>query len=404
MFAILGVVGILVLSAACGRGEPPLEGRGDHATSWGNPLQPLITWVLSSLNGSPIIEDTFISLTIYETSVGGGDGCNSYGIQDAPPTVFAPSDTDPDGSYMEGKFTAQEIVNTLALCDWVEGVMEQADAYYTALREGKSFRIQDNQLEIFDGEGQATLVFVRQPPLPGSQPKLSKTQWSLMGDDGVGILGFVDDEVVLMAGECRDYIGTYSTYDRLLLFSMLPPLVSYEQCPWQDVIYSVVDAEQYSVTDQEGSGKLMFGFSSGKRLVLEPLSAVVLDTEKDEWLLTNIVEWNSDPDGRDQSWSLIGTVFPVSPVTISFQEDHIVGSAGCNSYQASLNNDSDAIAIGPPSTTSGSTCGQLTNAEEVMSQEERYLSLLPQMTRMGTYGDRLILSTATGAYLIFEAG
>ena len=172
--------GVLTLSACGGN----MEGSANPTTGWGNPLQPRISWVLRSLNGSPIIEDTSITLTIYEIGVGGGDGCNSYSIQDAPQFVFVPSDTDSDGSYMEGDFSVQEqdIVMTTAECgDRIEGEMEQADAYYMALEEGKTFHIRDNRLEVLDSEGQVTLSFVRQPPLPGHQPGLAKTQWSTYG-------------------------------------------------------------------------------------------------------------------------------------------------------------------------------------------------------------------------------
>lgn len=384
--------GVLTLSACGGN----MEGSANPTTGWGNPLQPRISWVLRSLNGSPLIEDTSIRLTIYEISVGGGDGCNAYGIQDAPQFVFVPSDTDSDGSYMEGEFSAQEIVRSTAACDRIEGVAEQADAYYMALGEGKTFHIRDNRLEILDSEGQVTLAFVRQPPLPGRQPGLAKTQWSLMGNKKAVTLAFLDDEVAVMVGECNDYIGKYRTSNRLLRFSGLWLMAPFEQCPWVDVVHSLRGPEQYSITGQAGSEQLTLGFSSGKPLALEALEAAALDTEQREWSLTNTVNFNN--------LTKAGSVVAEPVMTISFQENHISGSTGCNLYQASLKIDGEVVAIGPPSTTVASSCEQLENADKVMRQEERYLSFLPQMTRIGTYDERLFMSTGTGIYLVFEAG
>ena len=157
--AALGAIGFLFLGIACGDGNPtpqgdPSDRRTPEAESgWDNPLQPFITWRLKSLNGDPTIEGTYITLTIYEDSTGGGDGCNGYGIQDHPQESFVPHSTRPDGSYMKGSFSAGEIIATAALCDWIEGTMEQSGAYYDALHKGESFLIEGNRMEILDGTG-----------------------------------------------------------------------------------------------------------------------------------------------------------------------------------------------------------------------------------------------------------
>ena len=399
--AILGIVGLLVLGVACSSREPPPKETPEPTTSWDNPLQLRVTWVLKSLNGSPIVEETFIALTVFEDSVGGTDGCNSYGIgsDDGPP--FFPIIIRPDGSYMEGKFSGREQVSTLILCAGIKGIMEQAHAYLTALAEGKTFRIQGNRLEILDGERQATLVFVRQPPLPGHQPGLARTQWRLKGNKAAVTLAFFDDEVAAGVGECVHYIGRYGASVRLLQFYSAVPLAVHRPCPEVDSIPSLWGAEQYSVIDQAGSEKLTLGNRWGETLTIEALPAVALDTEQREWSLKNIV--NFSPDGPRNSDSIIGKAVPGTAVTILFQETHISGSAGCNSYQASLRITGEGIVIGPPS-ASGLSCGHLKDANDVMRQEMHYLSLLPQVTRIGTYDERLFMSTGTGSYLIFEEG
>ena len=403
---ILGIIGLLVLGVACSREEPPpeetpLDETLDPTTSWDNPLQPRISWVLKSLNGGPIIENTFITLTVYEDSVGGADGCNSYGIGPDYGPTFVPIITRPNGSYMEGDFSVRGGTTTLLLCEETEGIMEQADAYLTALKKGKTFRIQGNWLEILDGKRQATLVFVRQPPLPGHQPDLARTQWRLMGNRKAVTLTFLDDEVVAGVGECKDYIGEYRISDRLFQFNMVLPLAPHQPCPEEDSIRSLWGAERYSVIEQAGSEKLMLG-TSRETLTLEALPVVALDTERREWSLKNIVNFNRNPDGPNTNVTMVGQVVPGPAVTISFQETHISGASGCNSYQASLSIAEESIIIGPPS-ASELSCGHLKNANDVMRQELRYLSLLPQVTRIGTYDERLFMSTGTGIYLIFEA-
>ena len=401
---ILGIIWLLVLGVACSREEPPseetpLDETIDTAISWDNPLQPRITWVLKSLNGGPIIEETSITLTIYEDSVGGTDGCNSYGIGPDYGPTFVPVITRPDGSYMEGDFSVRDGTKTLLLCEETEGIMEQSEAYLTALKEGKTFRIQGNRLEILDRERHATLVFVRQPPLPGHQPDLARTQWRLMGNRKAVTLTFLDDEAAAGVGECKDYIGEYRISDRLFQFNMVLPLALHQPCPEGDSIRSLWGAEQYSVIDQAGSEKLMLGTRLGETLTLDALPAVALDMEQREWSLKNIV--NLSPDGPRNSQAMTGEAVPGPAVTISFQKTHISGSAGCNSYQASLRIAGEAIVIGPPS-SSGLSCGHLKNANDVMRQELHYLSLLPQATRIGTYDERLFMSIGTGIYLIFE--
>ena len=304
IIAILGIVGLLVLGVACSSGGPPPEETPEPSTSWNNPLQPRVSWVLKSLNGSPIIKETSIVLTVYEDSAGGTDGCNSYGIGSDSVRPFFPFITRPDGSYMEGRFSGREQISTLILCAGIKGIMEQADAYLTALSEGKTFRIQGNRLEILDGEKQAALVFVRQPPLPGHQPGLAGTQWRLMGNRKAVTLAFLDDEVAAGVSECVDYIGRYGASDRLLQFYIVLPLALHQPCPEEDLIRSLWKSEQYSVIDQGGSEKLMIGTRLGETLTLEALPTVDLDKEQREWSLENIV--NFSPDGPRNYQEIIG--------------------------------------------------------------------------------------------------
>ena len=163
--AILGIVGLFAVVGACDSGEPSPEEPQEHARGWRNPLESRSAWYLQSIEGSPIIEGTIITLDLYEGSAGGHDGCNAYGDDRYP--AFVPIYTDTEAAYAEGRFSSRGPTMTLLLCEGIEGLMEQTDAYYEALGKGRTFRIQGNRLEILDGVKRAVLVFFRTKPLPG---------------------------------------------------------------------------------------------------------------------------------------------------------------------------------------------------------------------------------------------
>ena len=64
-------------------------------------------------------------------------------------------------------------------------VMDQADAYFSALTQGERYRVADDRLEILDGEGATRLVLVREAPLPGQPVDLRGTSWRLITVDDV---------------------------------------------------------------------------------------------------------------------------------------------------------------------------------------------------------------------------
>ena len=277
--------------------------------------------------------------------------------------------------------------------------MEQADTYYAALKEGERFRIQDNRLEILDGAGKATLVYVRQSPLPGSQPELAGTKWRTFGNARSFTLAFLDDKSIAGVDECNEYISRYCGSGRLLYFNAMTPLGDIQPC-WEDAFRSILRTEQYSVVAQADSENLLLAKRMGEPLTLESLPDVTFNAEQEEWLLTNFVDFS--PDGLGKPLRMMNRAIPEPTVTLSFGETSVTGSAGCNSYQAPLSIDEQTMVIGQISKTAIS-CRYMDNFNDVIRQELRYLDFLPQITRGVTIADRLFLSTPTGIYLIFEA-
>ena len=98
-----------------------------------------------------------------------------------------------------------------------------------------------------------------------------------------------------------------------------------------------------------------------------------------------------------------GTLVPALPgteVTASFNDDgSLTGSAGCNSYGTVYHIEGANLTIEP----SGSTKIYCSEPPGIMEQENRYLTLLTEVSTWRVEGDRLILSDAEGADLLIFA-
>ena len=389
---LLAIGAVIALVVACG------------GPSWEDPLQPHVTWVLESLNGAPILKEAPIYLTIYDTSIGGYTGCNSYG---AGGRSFVPLITHPDGSYMEGEFSNYGVNQYMTGCP-SDAAIDQEKDYVDALKGGRTFRIQGNRLEILDDGQNMTLRFARQPPFPGYHLDLANTEWLIEGDRYPAILAFIDDKVAVGVDSCWVDVFEYSNSNGLLGFSSGIWSALDRPCKqrevgdsyWANWGLSFWAAEHYSVIDLAGSERLMVGTRLGATFEFRTLPALKPDVEEEEWKLLEIVDYS--PDGRRDFLSTRGAPVEPSSVTISFKDAAIFGFAGCNSYEASVSLVDDVVSIGSP-LASELSCHHLENVDDVMEQEIRYLSLLPQVTWIGTYDRVLFMSTDMGIYLLFEA-
>ena len=365
------------------------------------------TWVLDLLDGRPLIEETFISLELHGDRLWGLDGCNSFASQPGDGTIIAQA----DGSFS----TPKEIVGTLQGCVEPEDLLsDQADAYMTALRQAERFRFVGDRLEIFDASGAVRLVFLRQQPLPGRPVELLGTEWRLLPEsDGEGMgtatLAFLNDRLVAGATACRDYVATYRRLQGKLDFVSSSRIGSRQLCSEDSrgseaaFIHTLSPTEEYSVVDKDGTRRLIVRTSVGKLLVFEPLPPAAEEIVDAEWSLRAFVPLyfvHQHPDGSDV-WDLrdVADVLPGTEVTISFDEDGMVGSSGCNSYAGPVRLEDGSITVDSLIHTE-KLCAFLAG---LMEQEERYLDLLPRLTQYGTYGDGLFMQTDDDVFLLLQA-
>jgi uncharacterized lipoprotein YbaY/heat shock protein HslJ len=101
-------------------------------------------WRVISLNGGSLIENTLITLQFENFQASGSGGCNSYR------TSYKRRRTDLNFGLVTS--TAKE-------CEFPEGILNQEAAYFTALEQVVAYRIENQQLNMFDGSGNLLLIF-----------------------------------------------------------------------------------------------------------------------------------------------------------------------------------------------------------------------------------------------------
>jgi heat shock protein HslJ len=101
-------------------------------------------WVLISLEGDALIEDTQITLNFEEASIEGSAGCNTYG-----------------GSYTasDDSFRLSGVYATEMACMEPRGIMEQEQAYLSALNAAARYGVDGDRLEVYDEGGAQILLF-----------------------------------------------------------------------------------------------------------------------------------------------------------------------------------------------------------------------------------------------------
>ena len=370
----------------------PTSGAGD-ATPEQTVLPSYGTWVLESLDGQPPIEESFVMMSVNEEWLEGYDGCNRYGgrIEDGTPVFDA-----------GGKFSPALGTRTERDCHEPEGVMDQAEAYFSTLMRMDRFRVSGDRLEILDSGGAGRLVFVRQAPLSGDPIGLQGTGWRLLdqGEARAATMSFLDYGLVIGVTACRrPYVAAYrGSEGSVRLPSRL--MLRYTQLCTGDARRMEGEftslftwAREYAVSEEGGSRLLRIRSLTGKTVTFEPLSPPVKDIADTEWTQLAFVEV------RIQGFPRTTRVVQGTDVTISFKEDGFSGSSGCNSYTGEAIFEDGAVTI-QTLTHTDKVCESL---DGLMEQEERFLDLLARLKRYGTYGNGLFLQTDNRVFLLFEA-
>ena len=359
-------------------------------------------WTLESLDGRPLIEESSIILKMSEDGFVGFDGCNHYDGRSKDGAPIADAD---------GRFSVQDGFRTEQHCPEPQGIMEQADAYISALWQGERFRIVDDRLEILDSEGATRLVFVKQEPLPGHPVELEGTGWRLLIEadamDGVRAptLAFLDDRLVTGATACRSYVATYKASEGALRFP-IKSMVRFPQSCGKDA--RILEGEfgdfltwarEYSVHEEGGSTRLRIRSARGKTLTFEQLPQNIEGIADTEWSLVAFVELRQLGPGMWNRRTI--SVVQGTEVTILFDKDGLGGFTGCNSYAGSAKVEDGSISI---DAQNFSYTAKLCEAPDgLREQEERYFDLVQRMTRYGIYGDGLFMQTDDDVFLLFQA-
>ncbi len=358
-------------------------------------------WLLVEVDGDVLIDDTNATLEINGDSYGGYDGCNSFSGMRDDGTPIAGQD---------GTFSAPVTIQTLRLCGGVDGLMEQADAYTTALREGKTFRLEGDRLEILDDTDEVRIVLVRKTPLPGSPVFLVGSVWRLVveEDEGTGegspTLAFLSDYIAAGATACRAYVVHFRTDDKRIHFPAISMTGTTKGCAERqlDLEGSYTDklslSDDYSVEETPGDKLLRIRTKNGKMLVYEPLPQVSDGITEKIWLLTTFIEPLEAKAGQTRH-SRATDVIPGTEVTLGFREGGVSGSAGCNKYSASVSVDGAEVTFGAVTVTKA----WCEDPEGLMDQERRYLGILSRAKAYRIFGNQLALLTDESEQLLFQA-
>jgi len=123
---------MLVLSACSGSSlKDPLNGT---------------SWALTSIDDTPPLQNTSVTVEFTDGKIGGSSGCNSYG-----------------GLYKVSgqKITTDSIAMTLMAC-MDSGVMEQEQAFLEQLQNIQTFELIEDQLQLLNLNGKS-LTFAPNP-------------------------------------------------------------------------------------------------------------------------------------------------------------------------------------------------------------------------------------------------
>jgi heat shock protein HslJ len=351
-------------------------------------------WLLTSLLGEGLLEDSRITLNLGEGGFDGVAGCNNYGGEyDAA-----------DG----GILLTSDIFHTEMDCSSPEGIMEQETAYIQALRSSAAYRLADGRLEIAGASGETILVFARKAEFATDPTALVGTAWRLVSIDEDSLvegstftLAFQSESILGGQAGCRDYLATYqaSGDDLNLLYEVMLDA----GCRMDDADLEL-EAQVLGVLAPKadlrlGEEQLEIHGERGGVLVFDALpEEATLNLEGPTWTLLAFVGPNPFAE-EPEPWPVPGGLPPGTTIDITLKDGAARGSAGCNSYGAAYSRTGSAISFEPVTSTEMACLDR----QGVMEQEAHYLELLAAVTSYHILADRLWLETDDGRASVFRA-
>ena len=365
------------------------------------------TWILESVDGRPLIDGTYATLTIDGPLFSGFDGCNSFGGRHESGTPVVK----PDGTISVPPFGG-----TMVDCP-TDAILDQANRYLNAMTQQARARVVDDRLHVIDGSGDIALVFVRQVPLAGRSVKLAGTAWQLVDHDGMygedpTTLVFLDERVAVGTTACRDYQIGYSASDGRIRISYKGMAGSTEQCPRDAVrkehlyIEDFGWANEYAVDPAKGLQQMTVRTSRGKTLTFEPLAQEPERILGVQWRLIRFFEARSGGSGTRQ---LADTdVEPNADITGNFGESTVEGTLGCYWYAYGAAGGEGRTLVGADGSMSMreatlSKENRCENQAPMSPQQHQYLDYLENSERYHVFLDRLVIVTNSGDALMFQS-
>jgi heat shock protein HslJ len=182
---------VLFLLAACVAVAPAADPPGLNGTAW----------VLSALPGRTLVQGGSVTLSFEGGRVQGTDGCNRY---TAPYSVT--------GSKLE---VGSRGASTQMACE--PAVMQQAEAFMSALTQARAYRTAAGKLELLTADGGLLATFAAQ------SQSLAGTAWNVTGYNNgrqavVSVLNgtsltmaFTGDGKVAGSAGCNRYTAAYTS-------------------------------------------------------------------------------------------------------------------------------------------------------------------------------------------------
>jgi heat shock protein HslJ len=160
-------------------------------------------WILQSMHGQELLEDTTITLKLTDKEISGWSGCNLY---------YAQYTTRPNDRIEIG-----EVANTDMGCSEPVGRSEQEEEYISTIQKATSYRFDGEHLILIDKQGNILLQYRLLPQFAANPEGLIGNTWRLYYADGMGAyeLGeftlWFNGSTFGGTTSCRDYEGKYHT-------------------------------------------------------------------------------------------------------------------------------------------------------------------------------------------------